>query len=258
MEKLLVVVFDTEEKAYEGQRAFKQLDADGMITIHAQAVIVKGQDGTVKLREPADLAPLGLVSGSLFGSLIGVLGGPIGWAAGAVTGGFLGGLMDLADAGVGADFLDDVRKTLSPGKTAVIAEVSEEWITPVDMEMEKLGGVVFRRTWEEFAFSREEQAIAAERAEIAQLEAERAQASAERKAKLQAKIDESRAKLQEAIKRAKEKSEAAAKERDAKVKALQEKAAHAKADMKAKYEARIGQLRAAYDARVKKLKELVS
>lgn len=31
----------------------------------------------------------------------------------------------------------------------------------------------------------------------------------------------------------------------------------AKADMKAKYEARIGQLRAAYDKRVKKLKELV-
>ncbi|HET6673784.1 MAG TPA: hypothetical protein VFG71_00525, partial [Nitrospiraceae bacterium] len=69
---------------------------------------------------------------------------------------------------------------------------------------------------------------------------------------------ERRAKLQEALDRAKAKSDTAAKERDAKVKALQEKAAHATADMKVQYEARIGQLRAAYDERVKKLKELVT
>lgn len=41
MEKLLIIVFDTEEKAYQGQRALKQLDADGMLSIHAPAVIGK-------------------------------------------------------------------------------------------------------------------------------------------------------------------------------------------------------------------------
>lgn len=86
----MVIVFDTEEKAYQGQRALNLLDADGTIAIHARAVIAKGQDGTVELREPADVVPLSLVSGSLLGSLIGVLGGPIGWAADAMTGGFLG------------------------------------------------------------------------------------------------------------------------------------------------------------------------
>jgi len=258
MEKLLVIMFDTEEKAYEGQQALKQLDTEGSIAVHGRAIVTKNPDGTVTLKEPDGSAPLGLVSGSLVGSFIGVLGGPIGWAAGAMTGGFLGAIADLEDSGVSADFIDDVSKALTPGKTAVLAEVDEDWVTPVDTRMEKLGGVIFRRTWAEFGATREEQAIAADRAEIAQLEAERAQASAERKAKIQAKIDERRAKLQEALQRAKAKSEAAAKERDAKVKALQEKAAHAKADMKAKYEARIGQLRAAYDARVKKLKALVS
>lgn len=257
MERLVVVVFESEEKAYEAQRALTQLDADGMITVNAHAVIAKGQDGTVKLKEPADLAPLGLVSGGLLGSLIGVLGGPVGWAVGAVTGGFLGGLMDLADAGVGADFLEDVRNTLRPGKTAVVAEVSERWITPVDVVMEKLGGVVFRTTREELDARRNEQAIGARKAEIAQLEAERAQAGADREAKLQAKIDERRTKLQESLDLAKEKSEAVARERDAKVKALQEKAAKAKADMKAEYEERITTLRSAYDKRVNKLKELV-
>lgn len=35
MEKMLVVVFDDESKAYEGSHALKQLDAEGSITIHA-------------------------------------------------------------------------------------------------------------------------------------------------------------------------------------------------------------------------------
>jgi len=258
MEKIMVVVFDDEGKAYEGQRALKQLDADGMISIHSIAVVMKGVDGTVTLREPDNLAPMGMVSGSLLGSLIGVLGGPVGWAAGALAGGFFGAVLDLSDSGVSADFLDEVQKTLIPGKTAVLAEVYEDWVTPVDRQMEKLGGVVFRGTWPELVNTREEQAIAADKAEVARLEAERAQAGAERKAKLQAKIDERRAKLESVISRSKEKAEAAKREADAKVKGLQDKAANAKADMKTKYEERIAKIRAAYDQRVKKLKEAVT
>ena len=36
MEKMLVVVFDNEAKAYEGTRSLNQLDADGSITIYAE------------------------------------------------------------------------------------------------------------------------------------------------------------------------------------------------------------------------------
>ena len=41
MERMLVVVFDNESKAYEGSRALKQLDTEGSITIHAESVIKK-------------------------------------------------------------------------------------------------------------------------------------------------------------------------------------------------------------------------
>ena len=33
---------------------------------------------------------------------------------------------------------------LKPGKFAMVADVNEEWITPIDTQMVKLGGVVFR------------------------------------------------------------------------------------------------------------------
>ncbi len=63
MEKVMIVVFDTEEKAYEGQRALMQLDAEGSITVHASAVIAKNQDGTVALRQANDQDPVGILSG---------------------------------------------------------------------------------------------------------------------------------------------------------------------------------------------------
>jgi hypothetical protein len=87
-------------------------------------------------------------------SLIGLLGGPVGLAVGAVTGAAAGSLYDLAQLGVSEDFVAEVSRQLSPGKAAVIAEVDEEWITPLDARMEPLGGVVFRRSRGEFIDAR--------------------------------------------------------------------------------------------------------
>lgn len=258
MERIIVVVFDSQEKAYEGQRALMRLDAEGSIAVHALAVVAKSPDGVISRRQPDDLAPLGMLSGALLGSLIGVLGGPAGWAAGALAGGFVGAVADLEDSGISPDFVDEVSKTLTPGKTAVMAEVYEQWVTPIDTEMERLGGIVLRNVWAEFVNAREEQTIAAQKAEIAQLEAERAQASAERKAKLQARIDELRVKMESAMNRAKEKADSVKRERDAKVKALQNKAAQAKTDRKAKYDEWVAKIHEEYDGPVKKLKEAFS
>ena len=44
------------------------------------------------------------------------------------------------------DFIDDVTKVLLPNRVAVVAEVAEEWTSPVDARMERIGGAVFRWT----------------------------------------------------------------------------------------------------------------
>ena len=49
MEKMLVVVFENEAKAYEAARSLNQLDTEGSITIHAESVIKKNVDGTVSV-----------------------------------------------------------------------------------------------------------------------------------------------------------------------------------------------------------------
>jgi hypothetical protein len=48
---------------------------------------------------------------------------------------------------VDTDFLADVATALTPGKYAVVADVDEDWVTPVDTRMEAVGGVVFRRSF---------------------------------------------------------------------------------------------------------------
>ena len=144
-DKMIVVIFDNEKKAYEGVKALKDLDAEGSITLYASAVIAKDASGKLTVKQEADQGPLGTGVGLLTGSLIGLLGGPVGVALGASAGTFGGMLYDFAKVGVGEDFLDEVGQHLQPGKVAVVAEIWEEWVMPVDTRMEAAGGVVFRR-----------------------------------------------------------------------------------------------------------------
>ena len=78
--------------------------------------------------------PIRTLEGTAVGALIGLLGGPIGLAVGAVAGTFAGGVWDMSRAGVNADFLDEVSAKLTPGKWAIVSEISEDWITPVDTQ----------------------------------------------------------------------------------------------------------------------------
>src|SRR5262245_3761771 len=144
MEKMLAVVFNDESKAYEGSRALNQLDNEGSIAVYASQVIQKNADGTVSTKKTDDDFPIGTVGGMWLGSLIGLLGGPVGLASGAGNGTGGGAIRDLVGADVNADFVDEVSSSLTPGKYAVVGNVNEEWVTPVDTRMESLGGVVFR------------------------------------------------------------------------------------------------------------------
>ncbi len=126
------------------------------------------------------------------GGLIGLLGGPVGAAVGAASGLALGALYDVDNARVGEGFLDDVSKSLTPNKVAVVAEVEEEWTTPVDTRMEALGGTVLRRALWEVEKTVDEQEGAAMKADLEQLKSEISKAHADRKAKLQKKIDRAR------------------------------------------------------------------
>jgi uncharacterized membrane protein len=229
MDRMLVVVFDNEAKAYEGKKALLQLDAEGSLSAYAYAVLVKQADGKSTVKQGDDSGPLGTLAGTALGSLIGILGGPLGVAVGAASGEVLGGAFDINNARIGEDFIEDVSKRLGPNKVALVAEIEEDWTTPVDSRMEGLGGVVFRRALSEVKQTVHEENVTAIKADLAQMKAEHAKANADRQGKLQEKINQLSSRIEAQMQKAKDRRAASERQTQAKVQILKTKADAARA-----------------------------
>jgi uncharacterized membrane protein len=255
MNKMIVTVFNDEKNAYEGLKALNALHIEGSLALHAAVVISKDAAGEITVRQEDTPGPAGTIFGLATGTLIGLLGGPLGMAAGAAAGTLTGSIFDLAALGVGEDFLAEVSQNLTVGKVAVVADVDEEWVTPLDTRMEALGGLVFRRARAEFIDAKIEQDIAADRAEFAELKAEYKQAVGDAKAKLKTKIDAAEKRLDARRAVLMDKINAVANDGETRIKALQQQAAKAKSDAKAKLDQRIAEASTKHQARVHKLRE---
>lgn len=255
MSKYIVCVFDDEKTTYEAAKALRALDNEGSIAVYEGAIVAKNEKGTVRILDEASDAPFGTMSGMLLGSLIGVIGGPAGMAVGAAVGSLGGLLVDAHDAGVGADFLDDVGAALTPGKFAVVAEADEAWTVPLDTRMEKLGGTV-HRAWridvEDEQIERDAQAAKRERQELKE---EWRAASEDAKAKIKAKMDAVDAKLKTLDDKAKAKMESMKKATSAKLEKLEAQIAKSSDEMKQKYEAKRQEVKADDERRMTKLRE---
>ena len=255
MNKMLVAVFSTETEAFEGISALKDLHADGSITLYSSGVIVKDSDGKVDVKQAADNGPVGTAVGMATGSLIGLLAGPAGLALGMSVGGLTGMIADMSNIGIDVEFLEEVSNALEPGKSAVLAEVDETWVTPVDTRLADHGGLVFRRLRSEVEDEQYRREAEAFDKELEELKAEMAESSAENKAAIQNKIDGVKSKLQSIQDRVKAKHEQVVAEGEAKIAAMKEQMATANEKKKAKMEQRTAKMEADYSLRKAKLDE---
>ena len=168
------------------------------------AVVQRAEDGTLRVKEgDADDFPVGTwaggviggTTGGIVGLTLGALGGPLGLLLGGTGGALLGSLIDLDDADRAESVLATMARAIEPGKTALIAHVTEPAVEVVDTEMERLGGEIVRRPVYEVEA---EIAAAEDAARVADEEARRKlreEKSAEQKEKVQHKIDELKAKM---------------------------------------------------------------
>jgi uncharacterized membrane protein len=229
MDRMLVVVFSDENKAFQGKTALTQLQDQGNINVYGYAVVAENADRTATIKQSDNTGPLGSLFGMSFGALIGALFGPAGLLLGSAAGLGSGAAVDFSNLGVGQDFLDDVAKTLTPGKVALVAEVDEDWTAPVDSSMEALGGVVLRRALSDVQKQVRQENIAAMKADVAQFKAEQAQGHADRKAKLQEKIDQLESRIQAQMQKLQERGIISEKKAQARAKLAETKAAVAQA-----------------------------
>ncbi len=255
MNKILVAVFNTESQAFEGLSALKDLHRDGDISLYATMVLSKDAQGQVTTKQALDKTVSGTGYGLLLGSLAGVLAGPAGLLLGASLGSLTGMLFDLNRAGIDVQFISDVSLALAPGKTAVLADMDENWTVPIDTRLGVLGGVVFRRLRSEVIEDQMAREAAATHAEVKHLKEELSAAAEKDKAAIAQHLDAAKSKLKMMQGAIDARLSQTRQDAEAKVNALQEQIKTSSERRKAKIETRIAEIKADLEVRNSKLKQ---
>jgi uncharacterized membrane protein len=246
MEKIMVIVFENETKAYDGIKALKRLDSDGSVTIHQGVLLRKDQDGKLQTDETAmvDL-PVQTMGGTAIGALIGLLGGPPGVLVGAAAGAVTGMIGDVVVGTLDGDFIKEVDGQLLPGTAAVALDLSEEWVTPIDTELAPLSKSIARRMKIDVEDDLLARRADASDKELAGLEKELKGAGAAQKKLLEKRIEELKVRAKRQMARADTKKRELKSQSNAKVQGLQKKLGAAAKEAKANIEERLTALRQA-------------
>ena len=123
MNQLLVVAFDHFDDARSALMSLRSLERDGRVHFEDTALVERDPDGTVHVKNEVSgtteaATVIGAVVGGLLGFMFPLAGAAIGAGAGAVIGAAL-------DTGVSGTFIDEVKTTLQPGRSALFLVVKE-------------------------------------------------------------------------------------------------------------------------------------
>lgn len=118
MSELIVLAFKNEAAAREMRDKLMSLQKQHIVSLEDAAIVVRKDDGKVKVKQLHSLVGSGALGGAFWGMLIGMLfWAPwLGFAIGAASGA-LGGAM--ADIGVDDKFIKEVGSTIEPGEAAL-------------------------------------------------------------------------------------------------------------------------------------------
>lgn len=143
MADLVVIAYESEQKAESARAKLLELQKEYLIELGDAAIAVRRPDGTVKLNQLMNMTAAGATSGGLWGALIGLLflnpllGAAIGAGAGALSGRF-------TDVGIDDKFMKDAAAALRPGQAALCVLVRKVTADKVLPAMAAFGGTVLR------------------------------------------------------------------------------------------------------------------
>jgi uncharacterized membrane protein len=146
MRTLISVVFPDRDAAMAAVSALPGLEFKN-VRIDTMHVIAKGEGGAVvqDCDEDDFPPPSGTVAGLVLGGLLGALfRWPMGAAVGAGIGTMIGLLRDWYESASRRNFTAAVGSALKTGQYAVLLETKQDSAPILDVEMERLGGIVSR------------------------------------------------------------------------------------------------------------------
>ncbi len=143
MSTFVAIGYDDPFKAQDVKVALVKLQKEYLIDLEDAVVVVKNEEGKIKLHQAVNLTAAGAVSGGFWGTLIGVLflNPLLGAAAGASAGALSGA---LSDVGINDKFIKDLAAGLKPNTSALFVLVRKATPDKVVEEIKKFGGVVLQ------------------------------------------------------------------------------------------------------------------
>jgi uncharacterized membrane protein len=119
--QLIVVAFDHFDDAKRAMTTLRALEREGRIRFEDTAIVERDPDGTAHVKnEVSGTTETAAVVGAVIGGLITFVFPPAGIVIGAAAGALVGSLFKT---GVDPDFVDDVKTTLRPGRSALFLVV---------------------------------------------------------------------------------------------------------------------------------------
>ena len=144
MNQLIVVAFDHFDDAKRALESLRGLERQSRIRFEDTALVERDPDGTAHVQNEVSgttetATAIGAVIGGLVGFMFPLAGVAIGAAAGAVVGRML-------DRGVSSRFVDEVKETLRPGRSALFLVVRESDSDAVMAALRPFSGDVIQTT----------------------------------------------------------------------------------------------------------------
>ena len=155
-------------------------------------------------------------------------------------------ILELSNVGFDGGFLDKVSRHLLPGTAAIVSEIDEERLTPIDTLLESQGGIVFRCVRREVMDAQIANELDALHREIHTIEGQLLHTRDQSKDQLQVMLKVKKDRLQATKDRARYRAASIKLEAEAKIVSLQERAAKAEGGIKARLERLANEVRVDY------------
>jgi uncharacterized membrane protein len=144
MNQLIVLAFDHFADARDALRGLRDLEHRGLIRFEDTAIVERDPDGTAHVKnEVSGTTETAAAVGAFIGAVLVFVFPPLGIVLGAALGAAVGASMDT---GVSGDFVDDVKTTLSPGRSALFLVVKQSDADAVMAALRPYKGDVIQTT----------------------------------------------------------------------------------------------------------------
>lgn len=141
MSRIVAIVYPDEHKASEVLPTLRRLQKEYLLQLEDACVVVRNDEGKVRLEQSVNLTATGAVGGAFWGALVGLIflnpliGAAVGAAAGAVSG-------SLSDYGIDDNFMKGLSEKMPSGSSAIFMLIRSATDDKVAPEIAKFGGHV--------------------------------------------------------------------------------------------------------------------